>query len=166
MQAKFEQQVAAFATHQQSAGNKEKTDNSKSEDSSSHGKREPYTVAAWRLIKKEDKVTVNGKEYFWCTGDHYSGGENTMACTQITNLVIMTPSTRQLMTNAPRAIRTENHPRTLQRILNLLLLQRKSLLSMTSFETLFAHKLVSLLKQLIAFGKMLRETSRSESRVE
>jgi hypothetical protein len=70
------------------------------------------------------------------------------------------------MTNAPRAIRTENHPRTLQRILNLLLLQRKSLLSMTSFETLFAHKLVSPLKQLIAFGKMLRETSRSESRVE
>jgi hypothetical protein len=27
------------------------------------------------LIKKEDKVTVNGKEYFWCTGNHYSGGE-------------------------------------------------------------------------------------------
>jgi hypothetical protein len=27
------------------------------------------------LIKKEDVVTVKGKEYFWCTGDHYSGGE-------------------------------------------------------------------------------------------
>ena len=75
MQAKFEQQVAAFATQQQSGGNKEKTDNSKSEGGSRRGKREPYTVAAWRLIKKEDKVTVNGKEYFWCTGDHYSGGE-------------------------------------------------------------------------------------------
>jgi hypothetical protein len=37
---------------------------------------------------------------------------------------------------------------------------------MTSFETLFALKLDSLLKPLIAFGKMLRETSRSESRVE
>jgi hypothetical protein len=75
MQAKFEQQVAAFATQQQSGRNKEKTDNSKSEGGSRHGKREPYTVAAWQLIKKDDKVTVNGKEYFWCTGDHYSGGE-------------------------------------------------------------------------------------------
>ncbi len=27
------------------------------------------------MVKKEDKVTVNGKEYFWCIGDHYSGGE-------------------------------------------------------------------------------------------
>jgi hypothetical protein len=27
------------------------------------------------LIKKEDKVTVNSKEYFWCTGDHCSGGK-------------------------------------------------------------------------------------------
>ena len=75
MQAKFEQQVAAFATQQQSGGNKEKTDNSKSEGSSRRGKKEPYTVASWRLVKKEDKVTVNGKEYFWCTGDHYSGGD-------------------------------------------------------------------------------------------
>ena len=75
MQAKFEQQVAAFATQQQPGGNKEKTDNSKSEGGSRRGKREPYTVAAWRLVKKEDTVSVNGKEYFWCTGDHYSGGE-------------------------------------------------------------------------------------------
>ncbi len=30
---------------------------------------------AWRLIKKEDMVTVNGKYYLWCTGDHYSGSE-------------------------------------------------------------------------------------------
>jgi hypothetical protein len=75
MQAKFEQQVAAFATQQQSGGNKEKTDNSKSDSGSRRGKKEPYTVAAWRLVKKEDTVTVNGKEYFWCTGDHYSGGE-------------------------------------------------------------------------------------------
>ena len=75
MQAKFEQQVAAFATQQQSGGNKEKSDNSKSDSGSRRGKKEPYTVAAWRLVKKEDTVTVNGKEYFWCTGDHYSGGE-------------------------------------------------------------------------------------------
>jgi hypothetical protein len=47
MQAKFEQQVAAYTTQQQSGGNKEKTDNSKSEGGSRRGKREPYTVAAW-----------------------------------------------------------------------------------------------------------------------
>ncbi len=34
----------------------------------------PYTVPAWGLIKKEDKVINNRKEYYWCTGDHYSGG--------------------------------------------------------------------------------------------
>ena len=39
-----------------------------------HSKRDPYTVAAWRLTKKEEKVTVQGKDYFWCTGDHWSGG--------------------------------------------------------------------------------------------
>jgi hypothetical protein len=32
-------------------------------------------VEAWRLIKKEDTVSVKGKNYFWCTGDHWSGGE-------------------------------------------------------------------------------------------
>jgi hypothetical protein len=26
------------------------------------------------LTKKEEKVTVQGKDYFWCTGDHWSGG--------------------------------------------------------------------------------------------
>jgi hypothetical protein len=31
--------------------------------------KEPYTVAAWRLVKKEENVTVNGKDYHWCTGD-------------------------------------------------------------------------------------------------
>jgi len=72
MQAKFEQQVAAFATQQQSGVNKEPKPEG---GGNRRGKKEPYTVAAWRLIKKEDKVTVNGKEYFWCTGDHYSGGE-------------------------------------------------------------------------------------------
>jgi hypothetical protein len=75
MQAKLEQQVTAFATQQQSGGAKENTQNSKSKGGSHRSKKEPYTVAAWRLIKKEDKVTVNGKEYFWCTGDHYSGGK-------------------------------------------------------------------------------------------
>jgi putative copper export protein len=62
--------------------------------------------------------------------------------------------------------RTESHPPTSQRILNLILLQRRSLLLTTNFEMLFALKLASLLKPLIAFGKMLREKSRSKSRVE
>jgi hypothetical protein len=61
IQAKCEQQVAAFATQQKSGGAKEKTENSKSEGGSRCSKKEPYTVAAWRLIKKEDVVTVKGK---------------------------------------------------------------------------------------------------------
>jgi hypothetical protein len=44
-------------------------------DSSCHGKRDsPYTIPAWHLIKKEDKVISNGKEYYYCTRDHYSSG--------------------------------------------------------------------------------------------
>jgi hypothetical protein len=76
MQAKFDQQVASFAT-QQWGGNStnNQSSSSKSDSRSCRSKKEPYTVAAWRLIKKEDKVTVNGKEYFWCTGNHYSGGK-------------------------------------------------------------------------------------------
>ena len=65
MQAKLEQQVAAFFTQQQSGGNKqENTQNAKSKGRSCRSKKEPYTAAAWRLIKKEDNVTVKGKEYF------------------------------------------------------------------------------------------------------
>ena len=37
-------------------------------------KKGPYTVAAWGFVKKEDKLTVNGIDYHWCTDDHYSGG--------------------------------------------------------------------------------------------
>ena len=37
-------------------------------------KREPYTIPAWRLTKKVDKVCMHGKDYFWGTGDHWSGG--------------------------------------------------------------------------------------------
>jgi hypothetical protein len=45
------------------------------EGGSTHcSKRDPYTVAAWRLTKKEDKVCMHGKNYFWCTGNHWSGG--------------------------------------------------------------------------------------------
>ena len=72
MQAKFDQQVAAFATQQQPGGSKD--NGPKPDGGSRRSKKEPYTVHAWRLIKKEDSVSVNGREYFWCVGDHYSGG--------------------------------------------------------------------------------------------
>jgi hypothetical protein len=74
MQAKFEQQVGLFAA--QAANNKENNPAPKSNTGSSRSKKAPYTVAAWCLVKKEDKVTVNGKDYFWCTGDHSSRGGN------------------------------------------------------------------------------------------
>jgi hypothetical protein len=68
IQAKFKQQVASFAT--QAKQENALTSASNSQGVSCHSKKQPYKVAAWRLIKKEDKVTVNGKEYYWCTGDH------------------------------------------------------------------------------------------------
>jgi hypothetical protein len=39
-----------------------------------NSKKDPYTVAAWKLTKKEDKVQMHSKDYFWCTGNHWSGG--------------------------------------------------------------------------------------------
>ncbi len=74
MQAKFDQQVASFAMQTKNQNAATPTPNS-NRGGSYHSKKDPYTVAALLLIKKEDKVTVNGKDYHWCTGDHYSGGE-------------------------------------------------------------------------------------------
>jgi hypothetical protein len=62
MQAKFEQQVVSFAT--QATNNKETNPAPKSDAGSCCSKKAPYTVAALHLVKKEDKVTVNGKDYF------------------------------------------------------------------------------------------------------
>jgi hypothetical protein len=72
MQAKFAQQIASIATQ----AKKEITPTPASnQDGGLHcSKKEPYTVAAWHLVKKEGKVTVNGKDYHWCTGNHHSGG--------------------------------------------------------------------------------------------
>ena len=75
LQSKLEQQVISFATQMKSNNNKGPSiASSAPEGGSRRSKRDPYTVAPWRLIKKEDTVTVNGKDYHWCTGDHYSGG--------------------------------------------------------------------------------------------
>jgi hypothetical protein len=75
MQAKFEQQIALFATQATNNEINNQTPALRTDLGSCCSTKEPYTVAAWRLVKKEDKVTVNGKDYFWCTGDHYNGGE-------------------------------------------------------------------------------------------
>jgi hypothetical protein len=72
MQAKFDKQVASFATQ---AAIKENNKNPAPKTDTCHSKKEPYTVEAWRMIKKEDTVSVNGKNYSWCTGDQWSGGE-------------------------------------------------------------------------------------------
>jgi hypothetical protein len=76
MQARFDQQIASFATQ---AKNEKTTPAAPTFNPTSSGnccsKQDSYTVAAWCLIKKEDTVTVNGREYHWCTGNHYSRGE-------------------------------------------------------------------------------------------
>jgi hypothetical protein len=76
MQARFDKQIASFATQ----ANKEMpTPAASTSNPTPNGnrcsKQDPYTVVAWCLIKKEDTVIVNGREFHWCTGNHYSGGE-------------------------------------------------------------------------------------------
>ncbi len=70
LQSKLDRQVIALATKE----NKEVTpDAGGGESGSCCRKRDGhYTIPVWHLIKKEDKVVNNGKEYFWCTGDNYS----------------------------------------------------------------------------------------------
>jgi hypothetical protein len=72
MQSKFDQQVASFATHTK----KEITPTPASnQDGGLYcPKRAPYTVAVWRLVKKEDNIIVNGRDFHWCTSNHYNGG--------------------------------------------------------------------------------------------
>jgi hypothetical protein len=84
-----------------------------------------------------------------------------MGCTPITKLVIMKLGGLEWI-NAERET-VEN----LKRLhLNLRKLLLRNLLSMTNFAMHFVLKLVSPLKKLIESGRMPRETSRSESRVE
>jgi hypothetical protein len=76
IQAKFDQQIASVVTKTKGEQEVATASTSNFNSNGNHrSKQNPYTVAAWRLIKKEDMVTVNGKEYHWCTGDHYSGSE-------------------------------------------------------------------------------------------
>jgi hypothetical protein len=64
MQARFDKQIASFATQ---ANNKKTTPaastSNPTPNGNCHSKRDPYTVAAWCLIKKEDTVIINGREF-------------------------------------------------------------------------------------------------------
>ncbi len=74
LQAKLEnqvKQVVALAT-QAKKENAPDSNNGGGGGGPHHLKRDPYTVAAWRLTKEEDKVQMHSKDYFWCTGNHWS----------------------------------------------------------------------------------------------
>jgi hypothetical protein len=75
MQAKFDHQIASFVTQAKNDKVAPSTNSSTSANSTRRNKRDPYTVVTWRLTKKEDTVVVNGREFYWCVGDHWSGGE-------------------------------------------------------------------------------------------
>jgi hypothetical protein len=88
--------------------------------------------------------------------------QSTMECMLITNPVIMTHG-KHALTQITMLGPMKRH---LMELPNLQMLPPKNLLSMICFEMPFAHRQVFLLKQLIGFGKIPRETSRFESWVE
>jgi hypothetical protein len=73
LQTKLEKKVVAFATQAKSVINPSSEINANGRKHCSK-KDGPYTVAEWRLTKKEDTVTSIRKLYHWCNGDHYSSG--------------------------------------------------------------------------------------------
>jgi hypothetical protein len=71
LQTKLEKQIVSFATQ----AKKEITPVIDANNKTYRGKKDgPYTVPAWRLIKKEDTVAANEKTYHWCIGEYYSSG--------------------------------------------------------------------------------------------
>ncbi len=162
MQSNFDQQVASFST--QAKKEITPTPASNQDGGSRHPESAPYTAAAWRLVKKEDNIIVNGNNFYWCTGNHYSSGVSTMECMQIINQVITLHCARALMTQKQSRI-LGKYP------MKVLVLQQhqyllKNLHSMTNFKMYFVPKQVFLLKLLILSGKIPMEMSRSESQVE
>jgi hypothetical protein len=75
LQAKLESQVNQVVALATQAKKAIATDSYNGDDGGgTHcSKRDLYTVAAWHLTKKEVKVCMHGKDYFWCTGNHWSG---------------------------------------------------------------------------------------------
>jgi hypothetical protein len=76
IQAKLKNQVTQVVALVTQAKKEIATDlSNEGKGSGTHcSKRDHYTVAIWRLTNKEEKVCMHGKDYFWCTGDHWSGG--------------------------------------------------------------------------------------------
>jgi hypothetical protein len=74
LQAKLESQVNQVVALATQAKKAIATDSNNGDEGGGtrRSKRDPYTVAGWRLTKKEDKG-MHGKDYFWCTGDNWSG---------------------------------------------------------------------------------------------
>ncbi len=92
---------------------------------------------------------------------------STMGCMPITKLAIMTLGDLVWMNVAKMATGTMVNRKRQKRLYpNLQKVLLRNLLSMTNFATRFALRLAFPLKQLIESGRMPRETSRSESRVE
>jgi len=88
---------------------------------------------------------------------------NTTGCMLITRLAIMMRGDPKWMYVVLPVIKTRNPTR---HHLSFQMIRIKSLLSTISFAMHFVLRQAFLLKQLIESGKMLRETSRSELRVE
>ncbi len=167
IQAKLDQQIASFVTQtKDEKGALTASTSNFNSNGNRHSKQSPYTVAAWHLIKKKDMVTVNGKDYHCCTGDHYSGSEkhNGMYADHKSSKHDAWHKNRDDLC-AARGLAT-SLPTKHQLLLQQHLLKNKSLPYMTSFITLFVLKPDFQLRQLIASGRMLRVLCRSGSRME
>jgi hypothetical protein len=66
IQAKLHQQITSFATQtKDEKGAATISTSNFNLNGNCCSKQSSYTVAVWCLIKKEDMVTVNGKDYHW-----------------------------------------------------------------------------------------------------
>jgi hypothetical protein len=78
-------QVVALVTQ----AKKEIAPDSDNEGSTCCSKRDPYTVAAWQLAKKEDKVQMHGNLFFGAQTIIGVAALSIMECTLTTKLAIM-----------------------------------------------------------------------------
>jgi hypothetical protein len=98
-------------------------------------------------------ATVNGKDYHWCTGDHYSNGENILECMQTINQADMMHGAKIWMIIVQLVVLATSLPTKHQILLQQNFLKSKNLPSATNFVTLFVLKLDFQLRQLIASGR-------------
>ncbi len=165
MQARFDKQIASLATQ---AKNEKTTPAAPTSNPTSsgnhHSKQDPYTVAAWRLIKKEDTVTITAENTIGALAIITAEVKNTTECTLTINQVNMINGAKIWMIVMQLVILETNLPPRHQLLSQKHLL--KSSFSTTSFAMHFALKPDSQLRQLIVSGQTLRERIRSKSRVE